>query len=100
MIANLMMMGMNPMTGNQQQGPALQAFKRGVMMIGMNPMTGNQQQAFQRATMPFGQNMGHAQAGGDGLGGMFSPRMPMMGTMGTGMGMNTDLGPVSPMMVE
>ena len=113
MMANPMMMGMNPMMGGW----------------GFNPMMGNPQmfaaqqaasQAYQQAMMTFAQNMGQSQAGGEGLGGMgsmggmgspgmlspmatgqFDPRMsmmgmPMMGMMGMGMGMG--MGPMNPMM--
>ena len=120
MMANPMMMGMNPMNG-----------------WGFNPMMGNPQmfaaqqaaaQAYQQTMMTFTQNMGQSQAGegfggmGGGMGGMgspgmlspmvtgqqgmspmmngqFDPRMsmmgmPMMGMMGMGMG----VGPMNPMM--
>jgi len=121
MMANPMMMGMNPMMSGW----------------GFNPMMGNPQmfaaqqaaaQAYQQTMMTFTQNMGQSQTGeglggmGGGMGGMgtpgmlspmmtgqqglnpvmagqFDPRMsmmgmPMMGMMGMGMG----VGPMSPMM--
>ena len=85
-----------------QFSPVLNPMIANLIAMGMNPMTSSQQQAF-------GQNTGHTQAGGDGSGGMFDSRMPMMGMptmgimgmgMGTGMGVGTDLGPVSPMMID
>jgi CCR4-NOT transcriptional complex subunit CAF120 len=121
MMANPMMMGVNPMMGGW----------------GYNPMMGNPQQmfaaqqaaaqAYQQAMMTFGQNMGQSQAGGEGLGGMsggmgmggsgmlnpmatgqqglnplmtgqFDPRMSMMGMPMMGMGMGMGMGPMNPMM--
>ena len=117
MMANPMMMGMNPMMGGWGFNP---------MMNGQQQMFAAQQaaaQAYQQAMMTFAQNVGQSQAGGEGgMGGMgspgmlspmvtgqqglspmmagqFDPRMsmmgmPMMGMMGMGMGM----GPMNPMM--
>lgn len=126
-------------TNGSQPGPGLNPMIANLVMMGMNPMTGGPQQvfaaqqqvaaqAYQWAMMSFAQNMGQSQAGGDGLGGMggmiggmggmggprmlspmmagqFDPRMPMMrmptmGMMGMGMDMGMDLGPVRPMMTE
>ena len=120
MMANPMMMGMNPMMSGW----------------GFNPMMGNPQmfaaqqaaaQAYQQAMMSFGQNMGQSQAGGEGLSGMgggmggvgspgmlspmgtgqqgmnpmmtgqFDPRMTMMGMPMMGM-MGMGMGPMNPMM--
>ena len=117
MMANPMMMGMNPMMGGW----------------GFNPMMGNPQMvaaqqaaamAYQQTMMTFTQNMGQSQVGGEGgmggmvgMGGMgspgmlspmatgqqglnpmmsgqFDPRMSMMGMPMMGMGM----GPMNPMM--
>ena len=98
MIANLMMMGMNPMTSTQQQVFAAQQAAT---------------EAYQQTMMSFGQNVGQSRAGGDELGGsmggmggpvvtgQFDPRMLQMGTPMVGiMGMNMDMGPVSQMMIE
>ena len=113
MMANPMMMGMNPMMGGW----------------GYNPMMGNPQmlaaqqaatQAYQQAMMTFAQGSGQSQVG-DGMGGMggmgggmmgspgmlspmatgqFDPRMSMMGMPMMGMmpGMGMGMGPMNPMM--
>lgn len=122
MMANPMMMGMNPMMGGWGFNP---------MMNSSQQMFAAQQaaaQAYQQAMMTFAQNMGQSQAGGEGFGGMggmggmgspgmlspmgtgqqglspmmtgqFDPRMSMMGMPMMGMGMGMGMGmPMSPVM--
>jgi hypothetical protein len=121
MMANPMMMGMNPMMGGWGFNP---------MMSNTQQMFAAQQaaaQAYQQTMMTFAQNIGQSQAGGEGFGGMggmggmgspgmlspmatgqqglspmmtgqFDPRMSMMGMPMMGMGMGMGMGPMNPMM--